>query len=187
MHVPAVSPCFQERLRQLKSPGFRLWRVSKALFGVYPSPTLPCNTTHGLSGAPALHPRPSDASPRGGQQVPTHKLDPVQRRGWCCPTGSVHPARSLHSSDPEKLLLQTDFPAAPPIEDFATFPGEGTVCMVVPTPLPAGSRGTEKPLLCPCPHTADSASLLVRESLVKAEGRKRLLAGFVCWSQEWSR
>lgn len=80
-----------------------------------------------------------------------------------------------------------DFSVASLMEDFAMFPGKGAVCMAVPTLLPAGGWGTEKPLLCPCPRTADRAPLLVRGSLVKAEGRERLLAGFVCQSQERSR
>lgn len=58
--------------------------------------------------------------------------------------------------------------------------------MAVPTSLPARSRETGN-LSLPLSPTADKASLLGRGSLVKPEGRKRLLVGFACQSQEGSR
>lgn len=84
------------------------------------------------------------------------------------PCSSVAPSRSLHSPGPEKV--QVAFPAAPLMEDFATFPGEGAVWMVVPTPLLVWKLGNrEAPSLAPSLHSRQSPAVGQRKF---GEGRK---------------
>lgn len=133
-----------ERLWQLKSLGVQLQEVGKVLSGGTPKPCHP--PQHHTWTFPG-----SSTSPRATRQTSLGRVtSPLAQAGpGTVPQAACLQPRSPHSPGPEGLLLQTCFPAAPPMEGFATFPGKGGVCMAVPTPLPAGEQ--RSPFSAPVP------------------------------------